>query len=83
MFHNVAVTDDQSIKKAFKKKLAVQADSQPNGVKPKNEWAQIKKWCKMARDVKATRRKTRAKCPQFLRMFTSAYATRNTEVWPI
>jgi hypothetical protein len=45
MFHNVAVTDNQSIKRALKK-LTVQVDSQPNGVKPKNEWAQIKKLCK-------------------------------------
>jgi hypothetical protein len=67
MFHNVAVTDDQSISQALKK-LTVQVESQPNGVKPTNVWAQIKKWCKMARDVKARRRNTRVNCPQVLRM---------------
>jgi len=61
MFHNVAVTDDQFISQALNK-LTVQVASQPNGVKPKIVWAQITKWCKMTRDVKATRRKARAKC---------------------
>jgi hypothetical protein len=32
-------------------KLTVQVYSQPNGIKPKNEWAQMKNGCKTARDA--------------------------------
>jgi hypothetical protein len=74
MFHNVAVTDDQSISQAFKKFTNWTASQTALNLKMSGR--KIKKLCKMTWDVKATRRKARAKCPQFLRMFASAYATR-------